>query len=87
MLLRGLIVEAVNVRSSEETFNLEPHALRPLDLWTPSALETYRLVTANATSAALNFYNPQNPELMLRNFLVGTSVKKISFHGQEIFIT
>lgn len=70
IILRGKMIEAVNVRGSEEHFNLEARALRAPDLWTPSAFETFRIITDNARSAIMHFYTAGQLDTSLRSFLV-----------------
>ncbi|XP_055341354.1 mediator of RNA polymerase II transcription subunit 27-like isoform X2 [Paramacrobiotus metropolitanus] len=70
IFMRGIMIEAINIRGIEENFNLEPKSLRPLDLWSPSEFEVYRILTNNATSALLYFCNPLNPDHVLKPYLI-----------------
>ncbi|GAU90955.1 hypothetical protein RvY_03302 [Ramazzottius varieornatus] len=70
LTIRGTaFVEGVNIRGSDENFNLEAKALRPIDLWTPSGYEVYRVLARNATEAVLHYHSPNEPERSLRGFL------------------
>lgn len=70
VVLRGYVVAGVNVRSSEEYFNMETKSLKPMDLWTPSAYEVFRVLTCNANAAMMYFYVPMNPESTFKSYLV-----------------
>lgn len=67
VVLRGFIIEWVNVKGINEQFlDLDDK----LDIWSESKYEVFRKVTDHMNSAMLHFNLPLNPEMALRSFLV-----------------
>lgn len=67
VLLRGFVIEWVNVKGINEEFvDLEDR----LDIWSESKCEVFRKVTEHMSSAMLFFNTASTSEMALRSFLV-----------------
>ncbi|XP_013388061.1 mediator of RNA polymerase II transcription subunit 27-B [Lingula anatina] len=66
IVLRGLILETVNVRGlDEQSFKDNGE----LDIWTKSKYLVYLKITEHACAALLHFYMPHRPDIAFRSFL------------------